>query len=242
VTGYLQRLVTTAVRGEVGVHPIVRSWKIGAGIEEQAWMEFADQVEPHLSEGTAPAEATAPAESTAAPVATPLPGGLPPSDNRPPPAADQIRDRTAPESSPASETMTPLFGEMPAADPATPVPAARIGSIVRPPATRRPRSGPPVDHPGGPARERQIPAAPARSDPWPATARPGPAAVPPFGQEFREWAAPATPPGAEGADRGDVEIHIGRIEVTAVSPPPAAPVAKAARKSINLNEYLRNGR
>jgi len=39
-----------------------------------------------------------------------------------------------------------------------------------------------------------------------------------------------------------VEIHIGRIEVTAVSPPPAAPVAKAARKSINLSEYLRNGR
>jgi hypothetical protein len=43
-------------------------------------------------------------------------------------------------------------------------------------------------------------------------------------------------------DRGDVEIHIGRIEVTAVSPPPPAAAAKPARKSINLSEYLRNGR
>lgn len=254
MTGYLQRLVTTAVQGKVGVHPIVRPWKVGADVEERAWTEFADQVEPHLSEGTAPAEgtarvestaqavATAPAEATAAPVATPLLGGPPHSDDRPPLAAGHVRDRTAPGPSPVLETMTPLFGETPAADPAAPVPATRIGSIVRPPATRRSRSGPSMDHPGGPAGERYIPAGPARSDPWAATGRPGPAAVPPFRQEFREWAAPATPGGAEGADRGDVEIHIGRIEVTAVSPPPAAPVAKAARKSINLSEYLRNGR
>ena len=71
-------------------------------------------------------------------------------------------------------------------------------------------------------------------------ARRGPPVLPAFMPEPDRW--PAVYGSAGEADRGDVEIHIGRIEVTAVSPPLAAPVAKAARKSINLNEYLRNGR
>jgi hypothetical protein len=42
----------------------------------------------------------------------------------------------------------------------------------------------------------------------------------------------------------EIEIHIGRIEVTAVQQTSAAPVAKPARKGLSLDEYLRraNGR
>jgi len=42
----------------------------------------------------------------------------------------------------------------------------------------------------------------------------------------------------------EIQIHIGRIEVTAVPPAPARPEVKPASKSLNLDEYLkrRNGR
>jgi hypothetical protein len=36
----------------------------------------------------------------------------------------------------------------------------------------------------------------------------------------------------------DIEIHIGRIEVLAVPPPPAQPAPRPARKSLDLGEYL----
>ncbi|HEY6347345.1 MAG TPA: hypothetical protein VIY49_38140 [Bryobacteraceae bacterium] len=41
---------------------------------------------------------------------------------------------------------------------------------------------------------------------------------------------------------GEIQIHIGRIEVTAVPPPLPRPTAPPARKSINLGEYLKRGR
>jgi hypothetical protein len=262
VTGYLQRLVTAAVQGTAGIHPIVRPPGTEPRAGEPAWTEFGDETEPHLGEGTAPAEITA------VPTATAVPAGPPPGDDQPAPPAGPVRDRVAAEPSRVPEIMTPLFAERPAADPATPdpatpvpatpdpatpvpatpvpatpVPAARIGGVTRPPVTRRSRPGPPADHPGGSAGERSNPADPAHSALQPAAARSGPAALPPSRQESRRRASPATPGRAEGGDRGgEVEIHIGRIEVTAVSAPPAAPVAKAARKSISLSEYLRNGR
>jgi len=43
-------------------------------------------------------------------------------------------------------------------------------------------------------------------------------------------------------DAEDIQIHIGRIEVTAVPPAPARPVVQPARKSLRLDEYLRRGR
>jgi hypothetical protein len=237
VTGYLQRLVTTAVQGKAGVHPIVRPPRVEP--EGLAWNEVADEAEPHLGEGAAPAEVAA-----ATPTATQLPGQAEaPGNSRPPPIAGHAHDRTAAEPSGVPETMTPLFGETAAADPATPVLAARMGSAVRPAVARRSRPSQRADHPIGPARGPSAPADATRSGLQPATPRSDPAALTPFRQEPQRWAWPATSwPAAEGAGRGDVEIHIGRIEVTAVSPPPPAPAAKAARKSINLNEYLRNGR
>lgn len=45
-----------------------------------------------------------------------------------------------------------------------------------------------------------------------------------------------------GSDGDEIHIHIGRVEVAAVSPPPARPApAAASRKSLNLEEYLRRG-
>ena len=40
----------------------------------------------------------------------------------------------------------------------------------------------------------------------------------------------------------DIQIHIGRIEVTAVPPAPARPSVQPVRKSLRLDEYLRRGR
>ncbi len=242
MTGYLQRLVTSAVQGKVGVHPILRPWRAEVGVQERAWPEFAAEAEPHPSLDTAPADGTAPGEGTTATVTTPVFDGAAPGHDRPPPAARHVRDPMAAVPSATPETMTPLFGPIPSADLDTRVRAAGTGGIARPPAARRSQPAPPADRPDGSARGRHTPVDPASSDPWPVTARPGPVVLPVYGSEPDRRAGPATYRSARPADRGDVEIHIGRIEVTAVSPPPAAPVAKAARKSINLSEYLRNGR
>lgn len=40
----------------------------------------------------------------------------------------------------------------------------------------------------------------------------------------------------------EIQIHIGRIEVTAVPPAPVRPAARTERKSINLDEYLKQRR
>jgi hypothetical protein len=40
----------------------------------------------------------------------------------------------------------------------------------------------------------------------------------------------------------EIHIHIGRIEVMAVQPPPARPASQPARKSLRLDEYLKRSR
>jgi hypothetical protein len=40
----------------------------------------------------------------------------------------------------------------------------------------------------------------------------------------------------------EIQINIGRIEVVAVPPPAARPAAAPARKSLNLEEYLKRRR
>jgi len=48
---------------------------------------------------------------------------------------------------------------------------------------------------------------------------------------------------AQSAQReaDEIHIHIGRIEVAAIIQPPPRPTAAAARRSLNLDEYLRRG-
>jgi hypothetical protein len=56
-------------------------------------------------------------------------------------------------------------------------------------------------------------------------------------QKGRQWPAPAAT-----NDSDEIQIHIGRIEVTAVSPPVATPTPKRAAKGPSLQEYLKRGR
>lgn len=60
-------------------------------------------------------------------------------------------------------------------------------------------------------------------------------------QEKMDWSRSLRQPEREPSE---IQIHIGRIEVTAVPPAPARPQVKPASKSLNLDEYLkrRNGR
>lgn len=39
----------------------------------------------------------------------------------------------------------------------------------------------------------------------------------------------------------EIHIHIGRIEIAAITPPASRPAPAAARKSLNLDDYLRRG-
>jgi len=52
-------------------------------------------------------------------------------------------------------------------------------------------------------------------------------------QKLRQWSASAA-----ARDPDEIQIHIGRIEVTAVPPPPATPTPKRAAKGPTLQEYL----
>lgn len=52
-------------------------------------------------------------------------------------------------------------------------------------------------------------------------------------QKPRQWSAPAA-----ARDPDEIQIHIGRIEVTAVPPPAATPTQKRAAKGPSLQEYL----
>jgi hypothetical protein len=53
---------------------------------------------------------------------------------------------------------------------------------------------------------------------------------------------PGRSPQRQVETAAEVEIHIGRIEVTAVPPPVTRPVASQPRKSLDLGEYLKRGR
>lgn len=48
-------------------------------------------------------------------------------------------------------------------------------------------------------------------------------------------------PARQQREADEIQIHIGRIEVTAVSPAPAAPLPKTPRKAVNLSDYLKKG-
>jgi hypothetical protein len=200
------------------------SWRGG---EEPAWPEFAADAAPPLAEDATP------------------PGG-----DLPSPSASRTGDPLAPVPAPVPEVMMPLFGATRAADPAAavaadrtaPAPAAGAGRPAHPLVTRRSALPLAAGHASRPDHVRGMPAETAHSGLEPATARPGPAELPPVRREPQHRAGPAASGGTDPAGRGDVEIHIGRIEVTAVSPPPAAPAPKAARKAINLDDYLRNRR
>jgi len=237
VTGYLQRLVSTAVQEEAGVRPMVWSPTPWRGAEEPAWVESDADAALSLAPQTMP------------PGPSPVPGGPAHGGDRFRPSAGRTGDPPAP----VPETIMPLFGATPAAtrvadqaearaaDPGTPVPADGAERAVHPLVTRRSQRALGAGHASRPDHMRGTLAETARSGREAAALRPVPAALPQVSREPQHRAEHAESGRADLAGR-DVEIHIGRIEVTAVSSPPAAPAPKAARKAINLDDYLRNGR
>jgi hypothetical protein len=58
----------------------------------------------------------------------------------------------------------------------------------------------------------------------------------------QERADPARRLGLPPREPDEIQIHIGRIEVTAVPSAPVRPEAKPTRKSVSLDEYLKRGR
>jgi hypothetical protein len=69
----------------------------------------------------------------------------------------------------------------------------------------------------------------------PRDAMPTAAAIRTAGSEAARRAQPAQP------EADEIHIHIGRIEVAAISQHSPRPAAAAARRSLNLDEYLRRG-
>jgi hypothetical protein len=238
MTGYLQRLVTAAVQGQAGIHPVVRPPATGRGAGEPApWTELVADAAPRRG------------GATASPGGTPVPDLTAPASRAPvlPAARDRRQPDTFSAPPPASapdlapELATPLFEPAPASRPAAAAPAARAESGARPPVAHRPLL--PPDDATLAARVRARRPEPSGSGREPAKDGPGPAALPPVRREPQQLAGRAASQRSSRApDGNDIEIHIGRIEVTAVTAPPVAQAAKAARKSINLGDYLRNGR
>jgi hypothetical protein len=83
-----------------------------------------------------------------------------------------------------------------------------------------------------PAGRRQPPAPPSLGDAIERLTRPAPRPEP---------RVPPVPAAQPAREPDTIEIHIGRIEVSAVLPPPAPPATKQARPGLNLSEYLTGG-
>jgi hypothetical protein len=62
---------------------------------------------------------------------------------------------------------------------------------------------------------------------------------PPAARSSRSETARRLQPAQGEAD--EIHIHIGRVEVAAIAQPAPRPAAAAARRSLNLDEYLRRG-
>jgi hypothetical protein len=58
-------------------------------------------------------------------------------------------------------------------------------------------------------------------------------------QKMAETVSAVPPSSSSAQTAGDVEIHIGRIEVIAVQPAPPRPVVAPANKATNLEDYLK---
>ncbi len=188
----------------------------------------------------------------------------------PPPARDEKSVAVSPKSAEASSFISPanrredlVQPETPAAE--TPLERATIRPLRSFTASPMAEKGARIEIenqadsttrilPDRPPREQLLPSAeqalapsppnpPSTSAPIAARTAPLlPPQLPAAGDQRLKTPEPsrrAVLPGGEGEE---INIHIGRIEVAAVSPPPARPAAAAApRKSLNLEEYLRRG-
>jgi hypothetical protein len=231
MSGYLQRMVASARTPGRSVHPIVGSYFSGAGfgapIENlQAGEEFLRTPSPGTVEKPSP-------EVPAPPAAR---GRIPTEES-----ADETESTTLPEERTPEFRVAPHRGvpQTPAAAADRPVLAGTPSYRPTVPSGIRPPVQDPV--PAGNAaapvpyrpliEEVQPPASPQMEFMRSA------ASAAPRGESQVGWPVRGTQPAARQYD--EIEIHIGRIEVTAVSQPAARPASQPARKSLNLDEYLK---
>jgi hypothetical protein len=250
MSGYLQRLVARTVNPRGAIHPVVNP--------RFAPPRFGSQAESMTVEDTEPVAGARP-ESAAAPVAQPpevrAESQSPPTpvESRQPaipaesqPEAPAPRASARPPRPDETETLRdPVQSFQPLVTPALPAASPAPGqsaSLAGWPAPLRPGAFAPT-RPLNPA----APAPEARQDSAPQPAggelhhtsegKPQPLEtmrrLAPAGEAQPAPVAPREP--------DEIQIHIGRIEVTAVPPKPAAPPLKQPRKSLNLAEYLKRG-
>ncbi len=227
--GYLQRIAASAVRPVSGVHPVVRPL-------------FASPADPFagtdfLEDSTVTSPPVQRAESTPSPIASAqtrfvrpaAPEGTP---RRPesPPEHTAVRSIGAPPEARRETAFQPLIE-------ARAIPQADVFS-----ATVEVRSAAP-DASMDSVKELPAQSFDTRTQSEPSRLlAPRPNAPLPASRAFRRDARRAPAPPARSPEPDQIEIHIGRIEVTAVprAVPRAAP--KPARKSLNLDDYLRRSR
>lgn len=229
--GYLQRMAASAVRPQGGIHPLLGSIYGGpsaTGRSRDASLEFGSLEEERLVTSPQPsrAEKDARVESDNSPFrrsakseATQRMPGLPANEDT---RREERIDAHA-------MRFRPLLGK-------TEMQSAETRSYVTPADTERPaRSDAEFERPDD-SRTRELSFAAL----LPREARSS------FGISAGQRAKPETFPRSAPTEREPdrVEIHIGRIEVTAVSQEAPRPAATRPRKSLNLGEYLkrRDGR
>ena len=222
MSGYLQRLVSGARISGGGVHPLPgsryaepRSESVPAVVEEEIGVKnpVARAKAPSKESGASIAER--PASNPIAPIE--------PSRGQPvEPEFKPLVDSAAMPVQPHIFEERFHEAQAPAAAHTT-VETVRIPPVVRlaPPVEVQPSLA-------SAAREGVRPPAPFHP------------AIPPRSAPARERRSSPTRPGIETPD--EIQIHIGRIEVTAVPPPPPRPAAPPLRKSLDLGEYLKRGR
>ena len=215
MSGYLQRLASRALNPRASIHPVI------------------DSIFSPASSSNAPESPLADEEQVAA---------------------------NWPQSVPAPQSRMSDVREEPGSPASQPLPAREIGPRNNPRAAVESQTffKPLVTYPQPPAAHAVLPGertavpdtaeiadterdhASPRSAPAQTSRRPVSAATfPP--RVKREQSHPAGRTSATPHQPDEIRIHIGRIEVTAVPPAPAAAPSKPARPSPNLGEYLKRG-
>jgi len=268
--GYLQRLAESALRPPERLHPAIRPLFLelrsetplayfaeSTGTPTAAEIRpFPDAVaserpgqqrrpqperQPPPDAEPASSEPVLPRKWYAPPVATP----------QPPPEPQPVSSRHMFPEEPFAPPHVP-----PASDPGRPqedtfvsanqraAPTARFPESLHAEAAARPRVASPL-FPSRGIEEQPMPAAELRESKRSharAEARPAslPAALPTGRRRERPTPLAGYAPAPHAPD--EIQIHIGRIEVTAAPPPAAPPIRRPPRKTPSLDEYLKNSR
>lgn len=246
MSGYLQRIVETAMRSQPRVHPVIRPFFAAEAPAEipSAPEIFSRASETKLTsrEAPAPSPRTAPSPAPPQPRATTLPAPTAPPPDQPPrvetAAFQPLIETQIQQPQRKREPLavgTPRSKSEPEPESQTP-PTAKpvLPSIHRTPEARSEVESSleaVIQQLTVPAPERRAFAArTARKEFSPQSARSRHAA-PVF--------APASP---DRREPDEIRIDIGRIEVTAVATPVSTAPRRSPKRSLNLTEYLQRPR